>query len=61
MQIPALEQCFSCQEKVKMQIKSGGISVTSTISANYEHRSFLAYLRPTLVLDVYTRIMRDTL
>jgi len=28
---------------------------------DYEHRSFLAYLRPTMTLDVFTRVMRDTL
>jgi len=32
-----------------------------SISTNYKSRSFLAYLRPNLPLDVFTRVMRGTL
>lgn len=61
MQIPSLEQCFSCEEMVKMRIKREDLSIMSLIPACYERYSFLAYLRPTLALVVYTRIMRGTL
>jgi len=61
MQIVSLEQCFNSQERAKNGTKSEDFVVTHSITASYEHRSFFAYLRPTLLLVVFTRVMRGTL
>ncbi len=61
MQITSLEQCFSRKKMVKIGKKRDVVNVTYLITKNYKPRSFLAYLRPTLPLVVFTRVMRDTL
>ncbi|WP_249858117.1 hypothetical protein, partial [Prevotella sp. TCVGH] len=38
-----------------------GLSITRSTSNNYEHRSKFAYLRPTLLLVIYTQVMRGAL
>ena len=42
-------------------MKRKDVIVTSSTATNYEHRSFLAYLRPTLPLVVFTQVLRGTL
>ena len=61
MQIGGLSQCFSRQKVVKIGKKRVDIGVTFIITMNYEPCSLLAYLRPTLSLDVFMRVMRGTL
>ena len=61
MQIAGLSQWVSRQKMAKIGIKRVILNVTSLIPMDYKHRSFLAYLRPTLVLVIYTRVMRGTL
>ena len=61
MQIVSLTQCFSRQKVVKIGKKRIDIGVTFTIIMNYKPRSKLAYLRPTLLLVVFTRVMRGSL
>jgi len=61
MQIVRLSQWFSCQKRVKLELKGNEISVTSSIAINYETFSYLAYLPPTATLVIYMRVMRDTL
>ena len=46
---------------VKMAIKRDDLSVMDLMTIGYETRSFFAYLRPTLMLVDYTRVMRGTL
>ena len=57
----SLTQCFSRLKVVKIGRKSVDIDVTRTITKNYKPRQFSAYLRPTLLLDDFTRITRGTL
>ena len=57
----SLTQCFSRKRVVKTGKKGADIDVTNTITRNYKPRSFSAYLRPTLPLDDFTRVMRGTL
>ena len=61
MQIGGLSQCFSHKKMVKIGKKRDIVNVTCLITKNYKLRSFLAYLRPTLPLVVFTRVMRGTL
>ena len=61
MHIRCLSPCFCQQVVVIIGMKKGGSSITSLIPTNYERRSYLAYLRPTMTLVVYTQIMRGTL
>jgi len=61
MQITGLSQCFSRQKVVKTGKKRVDICVTITITTNYKHRSKIAYLRLTLLLDDFTRVMRGSL
>ncbi len=57
MQITSLEQCFNRQERAKNGTKSEDFVVTLSITVSYEHGSYFAYLRPTLPLVVFTRII----
>ena len=57
----SLTQCFSRLKVGKTGKKGADIDVTHTITRNYKHRSKIAYLRPTLLLDDFTRVMRGTL
>ena len=57
----SLSQCFNRQKVVKIGKKRDIANVTFLITKNYKPRSFLAYLRPTLMLVIYTRVMRGTL
>ena len=61
MQIVGLSQCFSCQEMVKMALKREALNVIRLVTSGYETCSFFSYLRPTLMLVDYTRVMRGTL
>ena len=61
MQIAGLSQWVSRQKMAKIGIKRVILNVTSLIPMDYKRRSFLAYLRPTLMLVIYTRVMRGTL
>ena len=56
-----LTQCFSRKKGVKIGKKKVDICVTHTITRNYKHRSKIAYLRPTLPLVDFTRVLRGTL
>jgi len=42
-------------------MKKENIHIIFSITTGYESRSSLAYLRPTLALVVFTRVMRGTL
>ena len=57
----SLTQCFSRKKVVKKGKKRADIDVMRTITMTYKHRSKIAYLRPTLLLDDFTRVMRGTL
>ncbi len=61
MQIGGLSQCFNRQKVVKIGKKSGVIDVTSLMTIDYKPCSKFAYLRPTLLLDDFTRVLRGTL
>ena len=61
MQIVGLSQCFNRKKMEKLRMKREGLNITISITKGYEHRSNLAYLRPTLSLVVFTRIMRGAL
>ena len=61
MQIAGLSQCFNRKKMVKTERKRAGLNVTSLITGGYETFSNFAYLRPTLPLDVFTRVLRGTL
>ena len=61
MQIGGLSQCFSLKKPVKLRVKCHDFDIMPSIATGYGYRSFLAYLRPTLSLIVYTRVMRGTL
>ena len=56
-----LSQCFRRQKVVKIGMKQNNLIVISYITTSYETRSKFAYLRPTLPLDVFTRVLRGTL
>ena len=58
MQITSLEQCFSRKKMVKIGKKNETINVTYSITMDYKNCSLLAYLRPTLPLVVFTRVLR---
>ena len=60
MQIGGLFQWVSCEKVVKLGKKRTVLSVTHLITKDYESRSNFAYLRPTLLLDVFTRVLRGT-
>ncbi len=61
MQIGGLSQWVSRQNVVKIAKKSGVIDVTSLMIIDYKHCLKFVYLRPTLPLDVFTRVLRGTL
>ena len=61
MQIGGLSQCFNRQKAEKIGLKRIVANITPLTSMDYEYRSFLAYLRPTLVLVANTRVMRGAL
>ena len=61
MQIVGLSQWVNRQKLVKIGKKGDVIHVTHPISDDYKHCSKFAYLRPTLPLDVFTRVLRGTL
>ena len=61
MQIGGLSQCFNRQNVVKIAKKSGVIDVTFLMTIDYKPCSKFAYLRPTLPLDVFTRVLKGTL
>ena len=61
MQIVSLSQWVNRREMEKKRVKGEALFVIYSITSDYEPRSILAYLRPTLKLVVYTRVMRDTL
>ena len=61
MQIAGLSQCFNRQKVVKTRKKRGDVSIMPLTTVSYESCSKLAYLRPTLPLVVFTRVLRDTL
>ena len=61
MQIGGLSQCFNRQKVVKKGKKSGVIDVTYLMTTDYKPCSKFAYLRPTLLLDDFTRVLRGTL
>ena len=61
MQIVSLSQWVSRQKVVKIGKKSDIIGVMCLMTADYKPYSKFAYLRPTLPLDVFTRVLRGTL
>ena len=61
MHIRCLSPCFCQQVVVIIGMKRNDLYVTDLITMNYELCSYLAYLRPTMALVVYTQIMRGTL
>ena len=61
MQITGLSQCLSRQKGAGIELKRGDIDVTFTITTSYETCSKFAYLRPTLLLDDFMRVMRGSL
>ncbi len=61
MQIVSLSQWVNRQNVVKIGKKSGVVDVTYLMTIDYKLCSKFAYLRPTLPLDVFTRVLRGTL
>jgi len=61
MQLAALSQCLCRKKLIKLGMKRDAFVLTSSITTNYKHHSNFAYLRPTLLLDDFTRVMRGTL
>ena len=61
MQIAGLSQWVSRQNVIKIGKKSDVIDATCLMTIDYKYFSKLAYLRPTLPLDVFTRVLRGTL
>ena len=61
MQIVSLSQCFSGWERVKMGTNESDLIVIVCVTIDYETCSKIAYLRPTLLLVVFMRVMRGTL
>ena len=61
MQIVGLSQWVSRQNVVKIAKKSDVIDVTYLMTTDYKPCSKFAYLRPTLLLDDFTRVLRGTL
>ena len=61
MQIGGLSQCFNRQKVVKIGKKSDIANVTCSITKDYKPCSKFAYLRPTLPLDDFMRVLRGTL
>ncbi len=61
MQIVGLSQWVSRQNVVKIGKKSDIVNVTYLMTIDYKPCSKFAYLRPTLPLDVFTRVLRGTL
>ena len=61
MQIGGLSQCFNSCEMIKMEINESDLIVTTYVTIDYESCSKLAYLRPTLRLVDFTRVLRGTL
>ena len=61
MHIQCLSPCFCQQVVIIIGMKRSDFGITSLITENYELCLYLAYLRPTMTLVVYTQIMRGTL
>ena len=61
MQIVSLSQCFSRWERVKMGINESDLIIIAYVTTDYESCSKLAYLRPTLLLMDFTRVLRGSL
>ena len=61
MQIAGLSQCISRKKMINLGMKRNDFVLTYSITTNYKHCSYLAYLRPTLQLVVLKRVMKGTL
>ncbi|GAB6949207.1 hypothetical protein JCM15640A_07920 [Hoylesella timonensis 4401737 = DSM 22865 = JCM 15640] len=61
MQIVSLSQYFNSCEMIKMGTNESDLIVTYYVTTDYETFSKLAYLRPTLLLMDFTRVLRGSL